>query len=498
MEPILTIGMATYDDYDGTYFTVNSIVLHHPEILDKIEIIVVDNNPDGKHGKEVERFINTLKRRNLKYPPKYIPYTEAIGAANSKNKIFELASGKFVMSVDCHVLFPQGCLKKLIDHLEANPDSSDLFHGPLLGEDGQVITHINYEWRGEMLGTWGRAWKFKDVNFSTVNCNNVVKFVDLKDGQTEIAINGVSNNISWINHEQTLRSFGCHQIGANENDLPLEIPAQGMGMFVCAKKCWPKFNPDVRGFGGEEFYIQRKHIKNGNKVVLLPFLRWLHRFGRPNGVSFPLTVWNKVRNYVLQFKELGWDLEEVYQHFVKEKSRLSQEEWNYLVENTLEATKKPTYEHSLSVFTDVGQVYNLARTVETSLNQNLDVIKKYANKSKICVDYSVNAQTAVALLDSECENVFIHNADKNNIFLNRALLLSKNKNVQINSFGKEDLSHITDKEYLTCIAKRYPGLFEFIRLVHLNKNVPQNHNFIITNPRTKKRSEEHTSELQSH
>ena len=70
----------------------------------------------------------------------------------------------------------------------------------------------------------------------------------------------------------------------------------------------------------------------------------------------------------------------------------------------------------------------------------------------------------------------------NNFNINNNLIL----NVQINSFGKEDLSHITDNQYLTCIAERYPGLFEFIRLVHLNKNVPQNHNFIITNPRTKK------------
>jgi hypothetical protein len=441
MDPILTIGMATYDDYDGVFFTINSIILHHPEILDKIEFIVVDNNPNSDHGKQVEKSINTIKQRKLKYQPKYIPYTEVIGAANAKNKIFDEASGKFIMSVDCHVLFPQGCLKRLVDYLEANPDTSDILHGPLLGEDGGVITHINYQWRTEMLGTWGSAWKYKNIEFSVINDDNNAKFVSLKDGKTEIFIHEFSDK-SWVKHEQRLQEIGCQKLGTNIDEHPFEIPAHGMGMFICSKKYWPNFNLNVRGFGGEEFYIQRKHIANGYKVVLLPFLRWLHRFGRPNGVKFPLTLWNKVRNYVLQFKEMNWDLQEIYNHFVVERSRISQEEWEYLVQNTESAIHKPTYEYSLMKATKTSQVYDLARTVQTSLNKNLDTIKKYADKSKICVDYSVNGQTAVAVLNSDCKNIFIHNADKNNIFLKRSVELSVDKNIKIGNFTEPDYQDI--------------------------------------------------------
>src|ERR1700746_4081822 len=43
----LAIGMATYDDYDGVYFTVQAIRLFHPEITADSEIIVVDNHPSG-------------------------------------------------------------------------------------------------------------------------------------------------------------------------------------------------------------------------------------------------------------------------------------------------------------------------------------------------------------------------------------------------------------------------------------------------------------------
>src|SRR5271168_3863366 len=43
----LTIGMATYDDYDGCYFSVQAIRLYHSEILSEVEFLVVDNKPAG-------------------------------------------------------------------------------------------------------------------------------------------------------------------------------------------------------------------------------------------------------------------------------------------------------------------------------------------------------------------------------------------------------------------------------------------------------------------
>ena len=43
--PLLAIGMATYDDYDGVYFSIQAIRLYHPEILPFVEFIVVDNHP---------------------------------------------------------------------------------------------------------------------------------------------------------------------------------------------------------------------------------------------------------------------------------------------------------------------------------------------------------------------------------------------------------------------------------------------------------------------
>lgn len=46
MEKKLTIGMATYDDFDGVFFSVQALRMYHPE-TEGAEIIVLDNNPEG-------------------------------------------------------------------------------------------------------------------------------------------------------------------------------------------------------------------------------------------------------------------------------------------------------------------------------------------------------------------------------------------------------------------------------------------------------------------
>ena len=46
----LTIGMSCYDDYDGVWFTIQSIKMFHPECIDDINFVVVDGNPGSRHG----------------------------------------------------------------------------------------------------------------------------------------------------------------------------------------------------------------------------------------------------------------------------------------------------------------------------------------------------------------------------------------------------------------------------------------------------------------
>lgn len=254
----LTIGMATHDDYDGLFFSIQSIRMHHREVLDDVEFVIVDNNPFSKHGEAIQNFI-----KNIKEPFQYLPFTK-YQSTTVKNKVFELADTPYVLCIDSHVLLESGSLRKLIDFYDSGKDFGNLLQGPLIYDCMNTIsTHFNLdEWSSNMWGTWG-----------------------------------------------------TDQRGIDPNNDPFEIPAQGMGLFSCKKDSWLGFNKDFRGFGGEEGYIHEKYRKYGKKTLCLPFLRWNHRFARPNGTTYPNTLSERFRNYCIGFEELGLDNTELIKHF---------------------------------------------------------------------------------------------------------------------------------------------------------------------------------------
>jgi hypothetical protein len=109
--------------------------------------------------------------------------------------------------------------------------------------------------------------------------------------------------------------WGADPRGQDPESEPFEVQMQGMGLFSCRKSAWPGFNPNFRGFGGEEGYIHEKFRRSGRRCLCLPWLRWIHRFGRPRGVPYPVTVEAKFRNYLIGHAELGLDLVPVLEHF---------------------------------------------------------------------------------------------------------------------------------------------------------------------------------------
>ena len=48
----LTVGMATYRDFDGVWFTISALRAYHPEV----DIVVVDASPTGCGARR--RFVN--------------------------------------------------------------------------------------------------------------------------------------------------------------------------------------------------------------------------------------------------------------------------------------------------------------------------------------------------------------------------------------------------------------------------------------------------------
>jgi hypothetical protein len=280
MSKLLSIGMATFDDYDGVYFTIQSLILYHKILQDiDYEIIVVDNNPNQPHGNAIKSLAGWLGDK-----VKYIPYKNKTSTA-VRNEIFTNSSAKYTISIDCHVLIKEGGIEALLDYYLNSPNCKDIIQGPMLYDDHKnYATQFDPVWRGDMYGIWG------------------------------------TNKI------------------ACEQGVPFEIPMMGLGLFSCETKNWLGFNEKFKGFGGEEGYIHEKFRRNGGKAICLPQLKWMHRFERPNGVKYPLILEDRIWNYFVGWLEITKDpnhqmIQDIYNNF---KQRIPQ----YSIDNILENAKK--------------------------------------------------------------------------------------------------------------------------------------------------------------
>jgi hypothetical protein len=62
---------------------------------------------------------------------------------------------------------------------------------------------------------------------------------------------------------------------------------------------------------------------------------------------------------------------------------------------------------------------------------------------------------------------------------------TQNNTITMNPFGKEDLSHIKIEDYLKFLNTFFPGFVGYVNKVHFDENMPQNHNILISNLRSK-------------
>jgi len=73
----------------------------------------------------------------------------------------------------------------------------------------------------------------------------------------------------------------------------------------------------------------------------------------------------------------------------------------------------------------------------------------------------------------------------NQIINNNNTINNNNLIVNINSYGKEDLSHITLDDYKKYLNGFFPGFIKFIKKIHFDADAPGNHNICITNIKSK-------------
>ena len=410
MRPRLTIGMAHHTDFHGLYFTIQSLRLNSPEIMRQVEFVVVDNSPGTRHSEMIKGLLANLN--GTVAGVQYVEMTSPEGTSPSRNKIFEVATGDYVLVLDCHVLLAPDALESLLRYYAEFPETNDIVSGPLFFDNLQSLaTHFGNVWRGEMLGIWETAWQCncsveKGTRFAGEegpngefiardltmerreidgchNCGESFPFV-MRDGNFM--------GLQWVGHEKVLSENGYHMIGTRpETDVPFEVPGQGLGLFSCQREAWQGFHPDACGFGGEEIWIHEKFRRAGGKAIIIPQLKWVHRFGRPDGVSYPLTRWRKVRNYVLEFQQIDWTLDPIEEHFVK-SGLMERADWDLLLSNPTKYVDKPALsapsscstcpgdnaQAESSLFASAEEVYAFLKAKERDLNEHMPKLRELA------------------------------------------------------------------------------------------------------------------------
>ena len=139
----LTVGMATYRDFDGVYFTVQALRLYQD--MEGVEVVVVDNFGCEATRAFVERDVGG----------RYILSVSPVGTSAPRDLVFREALGAAVLCLDSHVLLAPGALVRLRQFYREQPDCLDLLQGPLLDDSlTNVLSHQDPVWRDQMWGTW--------------------------------------------------------------------------------------------------------------------------------------------------------------------------------------------------------------------------------------------------------------------------------------------------------------------------------------------------------
>lgn len=316
-----SIAIPVYDDFDGAVFTIQSLLLHHNDRVQ--EIVVVDNHPEGRDSQTLAGFCRNADKR-----VRYTAYT-TVGTAAAKEHAISECTGPYVVCVDSHVLLNAGALDALAKPFEQDPTSPHLYCGPLMLDNlSDMHTHMADVWRGEMRGIWA-----KDATFPFL---------------PEIA----------------------------------EVPGQGMGCFAFYKPKWPHFNPEFRGFGGEEFYIHDKYRSHGAKVIRVAGFQWWHRFARPRGIPFQNKYWDKVRNYVIGHRELGTPLDQIHKYYVQ-TGLVTEQVWQAILAGKGEADCSACGQQPMRT---LDQLYEEAYTQPSDISEHVKYLRELATKCDFIVD----------------------------------------------------------------------------------------------------------------
>lgn len=143
MEPVLTVGMAAYNDAAPLFFVIQSLLAHHPGV--PVELLVIETTPapDPRVRSYVEGAGGTwLHRPDLE------------GTAAPRDRLFRVAHTPWVLCLDSHVLLEPGGLAALDALVRADPRAHLLVQGPLVGPGHAPLSHWRPTHPPALTGEW--------------------------------------------------------------------------------------------------------------------------------------------------------------------------------------------------------------------------------------------------------------------------------------------------------------------------------------------------------
>lgn len=378
MRPKLTIGMAHFEDFDGVYFTIQNLRLNHNAFLPDVEFIVIDNSPNTPSGKAVEHFCKSIGG------VRYIPYIDVVGTSSTRNLIFAMAAAPVVVCMDCHVMprWPDFC-NNVISYFESGTDN--LIQGPLFLDNlAHCYTHFDPVWSAQMLGVWGTSRRLEDGRVVSISSVNDHTMAHVLSGDIDLPVD-------------LQVASKAPALGMRPNDPDIEISSQGLGLFISRKDTWLGFNKDFKGFGGEEGYIHLKYKRAGRKCFSVARFGWVHRFGRPNGIKYPVSIHDRVRNYVLGHLENDQPLDQLKNHFVT-VNKFPEEQWLKLLSDPVGYSVSGQANGNVS-FSNLESLYHwdgLKGRPHTLLMPYLEALAK--DPGQTIIEVSDCRETSIALL----------------------------------------------------------------------------------------------------
>lgn len=378
--PKLTIGIPTYNDFEGLHATVTSLVLQAEAagLLDRIEILVIDQSPDPQEMPEGQPQPQAVRSGEMskglieewidgaggKLQARYIRWNHNLGTTVAKSMCFQASRTEWTMCLDSHVVLSPGSLENTYRWICDNRFSYDLYHGVLIYDGLKGIsTHLEPVWRGQMWGTWATDDR------------------------------GIESSL-----------------------VPFEVPAAAGWSFMCRTDAWLGYHPLMKGFGGEETFLQKLWQQNDRKTFCLPCFRGVHRFGRTAEMA-PVRLEDKIRNYALGLTMLGIDLREMRDHFAEPHEEEGQTVHHMnanqvdliiagAVSEHMNAFGIPKTENSSASLPNqptfqptLEDMYTMNVNTKSDIQEHLPTLKKYASECDRVTEFGpASAVSTVALL----------------------------------------------------------------------------------------------------